>query len=173
MYLRKITEGSGIPANAILDGYSNSQTDAYSCNYINELFAYSSTEKKVGTWINGKPLYRKVITTSENITNGKTIPHNIANVDMIYAEKAFTYNSSGTCYPLPIDLYGSGTTSNTDRLSFYVDRTNIVFKADSNYGGGWAKIIVLEYTKTTDNSTRNIEIEEEMRKNITKSGGDK
>lgn len=43
MYIRKITEGSGIPNNAVLDGYSTSQTDAYSCNYLNDSVIESIT----------------------------------------------------------------------------------------------------------------------------------
>ena len=143
---------SGTPSIPVpLTIHSNTDDNPYSCNYINKLTDYSETETLIGKWINNKPLYRKVIKIYDtNILNGSTIPHNISNVDLIFVEKAFLYQSSGTCYPIPVNLYGSGTTSNQDRLSLYVDRTNIVFKADSNYGGGWTKIIILNYTKTTD-----------------------
>lgn len=39
MLIKKITEGSGIPDNAVLDAYSTSNTDAYSCNYVNNKIA--------------------------------------------------------------------------------------------------------------------------------------
>lgn len=134
-----------------LTTYSNTDDNPYSCNYVNKLTDYSETETLIGKWIDNKPLYRKVIKIFDtNIQNGTTIGHGISNVDLIFVEKAFLYQSSGTCYPMPVGLYGSGTISNQDRLSLYVDRNNIVFKADSNYGGSWVKIIILNYTKTTD-----------------------
>lgn len=37
--LKKISEGSGLPTNAVVDGFSASSTNAYSCHYINEQLA--------------------------------------------------------------------------------------------------------------------------------------
>lgn len=48
MYIKKITEGSGIPNNAVLDGYSTSQTDAYSCNFINNMFSIQTENINCG-----------------------------------------------------------------------------------------------------------------------------
>ena len=42
--------------------YSESQSQAYSCDYVNSLNNYSTTEQVVGVWTNGKPLYRKLVT---------------------------------------------------------------------------------------------------------------
>ena len=41
--------------------YGTSNTDGYTQSYINSLNTYSSTEQRIGTWIDGKPIYRKVI----------------------------------------------------------------------------------------------------------------
>lgn len=130
--------------------HSNTDDNPYSCNYINDLFTFSTSEKRIGTWIDGKPLYAKTLSFDTNAANGTTILHNIANVDIIFPIIMFLNHSNGITYPLPINLYGAGSTSNQDRLSIYVDRTNIVFKADTNYGAAWTKNIVLCYTKTTD-----------------------
>ncbi len=44
-----------IPTSAqIVDGYAESSTDGYSCDYINELNTYSTTEQRIGTWIDRK-----------------------------------------------------------------------------------------------------------------------
>ena len=61
--IRKTQQPSDYPSNQIHDAYSTSTTDTYSCNYINEarLEEYSTTEKIIGTWTNGKPLYRKIV----------------------------------------------------------------------------------------------------------------
>lgn len=114
-------------------------------------FKYSTSEVKTNkVWINNKPIYRKVITTTNTVTNDSTISHNISNADLIYIEKAFIYGSTGLCWDIPIDLYGTGGTSTTDRLNLYVDRSVIGFKCDTSWGTSWTKVIVLEYTKTTD-----------------------
>lgn len=51
--------------NKIVDYYDGDTNQAYSCNYINNQFEriteYSTTEKRIGSWIDGKPLYRKVL----------------------------------------------------------------------------------------------------------------
>ena len=114
-------------------------------------FKYSTSEVKTNkTWINNKPIYRKVITTTNTVTNDTTISHNISNADLIYIEKAFIYGSIGLCWDIPIGLYGTGGTSVTDRLNLYVDRNVIGFKCDTSWGNSWTKVIILEYTKTTD-----------------------
>lgn len=51
--------------------------------YIAGITEYSTTEKRIGTWIDGKPLYRKVVTHQFDnpIPSGiTTIPHNISDV---------------------------------------------------------------------------------------------
>lgn len=54
--------------------------------YIAGITEYSTTEKRIGTWIDGKPLYRKVVTHQfdTSIPSGvTTIPHNISDVSEI------------------------------------------------------------------------------------------
>lgn len=54
--------------------------------YIAGITEYSTTEKRIGTWIDGKPLYRKVVTYQfdTQIPSGvTTIPHNISDVSEI------------------------------------------------------------------------------------------
>ena len=45
---------------------------------------YSTTEQVIGTWIDGKPIYRKVINFgSLPNAESKSVAHNIANIDFI------------------------------------------------------------------------------------------
>lgn len=67
---------------------------------------YSTTERRIGTWIDGKPLYRKEITgTTGNTTNGnfatKEMDMNIRNLDNFFIERAFCYDSYGESLPIP------------------------------------------------------------------------
>ena len=48
---------------------TTSDIDGYSCNYIDNLHTYSAIERRIGTWVNGKPLYRKVINVTIPNTN--------------------------------------------------------------------------------------------------------
>lgn len=118
---------------------------------VNNSSSYSTNEIVVGRWINNKPLYRKVITTTETVTNDTTIAHHIDDVDLIYIAKAFAINNNnGITWTVPTDLYGTGGTTNVDRMNTYVNKTEIGFKCDTTWSTCWTKVIVLEYTKTTD-----------------------
>lgn len=131
-----------------VDGYLDVDGDIR--YYGNSIVEYSTSEKRIGKWVDGKPLYRKVITTTETVANDSTIYHYIDNVDLIYITRAFIYGATGLCWDIPIDLYGTGGTNTTDRLNLYVDRNVIGFKCDTSWGSSWTKVIILEYTKTTD-----------------------
>lgn len=118
---------------------------------VNNACSYSTNEIVVGRWINNKPLYRKVINTNELVANDKTIAHHIDNVDLIYISKIFLINTNANItWTVPTDLYGTGGTTNVDRMNTYVTKTDIGFKCDTTWPDYWTKVIVLEYTKTTD-----------------------
>lgn len=53
MRIKKVSQTTPSTAQ-IVDGYSESTTDGYSANYVNGLNTYSTTEKRVGTWIERK-----------------------------------------------------------------------------------------------------------------------
>lgn len=140
-----------------LNNYNDGKTDSYSCDYINTELkkikenVFSTEEQKIGTWIDGKPLYRKVMQFTNSITSSlvNQFSHGISNAEMVLIKNAWLYSpSNGVCYGLPITLYNSPT--NEDKLSVKVDRTNVTFNVGTGWGDTWTKIVVLEYTKTTD-----------------------
>ena len=118
---------------------------------------YSSTEKVIGKWIDGKTLYQKTIsyTPSEDINTDNThITHNIAhgieNVDFIFLDKAFRIqNVSSHTLPLPIIF---NTTYGDAFLDVYeVSPTNIsLFLQNVVFWHNTTLVCVLNYTKTTD-----------------------
>ena len=79
---------------------------------INELevlennIQYSTSEKRIGTWIDGKPLYRKVFsgvtgnTTDGNISTTE-VNTNISNIDKFFIREAFCYNAYGESLLIP------------------------------------------------------------------------
>ena len=112
---------------------------------------YSTTEKVVGKWINGKPLYRKVInfTTTISADTVLEINHGVNNVEMIWFDPigCFMWASSGFGYNIPMIGYSGNI---TDKLYTFVDKTKISIHANGSWGTIWTKYITLLYTKTTD-----------------------
>lgn len=108
---------------------------------------YSTEETRIGTWIDGKPIYQKTC-VGTTVSNGdiKLIP----NVDSIIGTKGFVaLNVSGNKkMNIPWSLNAN-------------DQVNALVTTDDyatlrTYGGSWAIKhfeIVFEYTKTTDQAT--------------------
>lgn len=101
---------------------------------------YSTSELKVGTWIDGKPIYRKVGTGTSEVGN-VSINMGLSNIDTITSFKG-VYNST---YPIP---YATDTAGFT--IEAYRSGTDIVVKFGSNITANKSFLIVVEYTKTTD-----------------------
>ena len=110
-------------------------------NTINNIQGnYSTEETKIGTWIDGKPLYRKTFNITSGFSNSFDIIHNISNID--YCK-----------------CYGTLITRDTTIEQFYnynadyfrCFRDNKVIKIRYGTINSPTTIIInLEYTKTTD-----------------------
>ena len=140
MRIKKITETT--PTMASVVNQTNSSTeDSYSCNYINNCNTYSTTETDTGkTWIDGKPIYRKVIDCGTFVNTN----HNITNLDKAISINGFAY--SPTNGHLPVNFPNKNGLAY--QLSCYVDTTQIkVNKGDFNITSSY---VILEYTKTTN-----------------------
>lgn len=59
---------------------------------------YSTTEKVVGKWIDGKPLYEKafVFTTATGLQQWHEVNHNIQNIDKIFVKNGYLFNADDT-----------------------------------------------------------------------------
>lgn len=156
MLIRKTQQPADYPENSIHDSYSTSQTDTYSCNYINEKLeeagqvVYSTNEQVIGKWIDGKPLYRKTISQKGGLTNtNQTINHGIANVKIIFLGSE-SYISNGSFFN-PIMLF-KGNTDYTHFLYWAnVDKTKITYKiGEWDFASAPDVCFTLYYTKTTD-----------------------
>ena len=102
---------------------------------------YSTNETPIGTWVNGKPLYRKVFTTiSVNGNSNSTTAHGISNLDTIARYTAHSYYN-GVFRPV---TYSAGNTYTLCEI----DKTNIyVYNTTAN---PYTITVIVEYTKTTD-----------------------
>ena len=121
----------------------------YVTNAIDEEHTYSTTEQIVGKWIDGKNIYRKVITTTEALnTNTVTINHNIENFEHVV--RCYGYIPYGTSQY----LFGAQEGSTYADIAS-VEPTAIKVKIGSNWLNSFTEgcVIIIEYTKTTDTVT--------------------
>lgn len=122
---------------------------------LNSLQIYKETEHLIGYWINGKPIYRKVIdigfmsadsnnfvmNTTENFFDTVTQFHGYIFNPTEGKKASLTYRTYDTSQPWRAI---SWTIDSQNRLSIQVTRLNNVVWND------WKIILVVEYTKTTD-----------------------
>jgi hypothetical protein len=106
---------------------------------------YTTSEKKIGTWIDGKPIYRKTIDFGElpNATL-KSVSHQIANLDKCIKIQGIA-TSPSNLIPLPY-IWINNTTYD---IVLYVDKAKVNIQTGINRTGlhGY---VTLDYTKTTD-----------------------
>lgn len=134
----------------ITNEYSTSTGKGYSASYINNLHTYSTDEILIGTWIDGKPLYRKVYffdnLPSNAITEIADVSGlNIDNMPHLYgmAQTPLNYSSLSK---RPLPFAGGGN----DDIRLDIDNGKLRVKTYSNWSAFIRNYIVLEYTKTTD-----------------------
>ena len=99
------------------------------------LNSYSTTEQVVGTWIDGKPIYRKVytFTTSFTLTNSTWYDTGIS----VTNQKIISCRLLG-----PTNEWIAMSASDTGNLRLQSCRVNV--------NTGNINCVILEYTKTTD-----------------------
>lgn len=103
---------------------------------------YSTSEKIVGTWVDGKPIYQKVY--SIYMTSDTYTAPFLPEVDDIISIN-FMSRDSRNSYSHP---YYSGT---NDYSRVYVENGNLLVKLGSAYPTKPATVnIIIQYTKTTD-----------------------
>lgn len=104
---------------------------------------YSTDEKVIGTWIDGKPLYGKVVVfnnTTGTGSSGVAVPHGIANFKLGYVRN-YVFNQTGDP-----DWYSHYDTHEFT-TAIKINSTNIVSFIKQRAGTIY---FFLEYTKTTD-----------------------
>ena len=129
-----------------VDVYHNNKQLFQIINSINEFieagYAYSTAEKRVGTWIDGKPIYQKTfvgnwVNNASIILNDESIDNFI---DVVGWANSFTYWIKTNFYD-----------GNTQVTLIAEDKNRLKFMG--NQGGSAIynlKYFTIRYTKTTD-----------------------
>ena len=107
---------------------------------------YSTEERKIGTWINGKPLYR---TTFESkitaILSWASLNKVIQNLDQVVAIYGIIVYTNHMIFQIP-----GGVTS----LGYNIlDMPGVCYFCSDSTAAGATTYISIEYTKTTDQAT--------------------
>lgn len=117
---------------------------------------YSTEETRIGTWVDGKPLYRRVVkaTLPSGVTG--TPFYTISNADEIVSYKVTAYYSSSNMYvqfPFQLDAGWGGVVVIDSGLQLRGTATSI-------FGNPYTAIF--EYTKTTDVATIELDASERV-----------
>lgn len=150
-YIIKAKQSAGVVATVVDGLTSDSPTDALSAKQgkvLNEKFNYSTEEKVVGKWIDGKPIYRKVIDFGifPNSTH-KEVQHNISNLqNFVKIDGIAIRNDNDFWQSIPLTYRNADTGYNTS-LTATQSKVVITCDADRSMFNGY---VILEYTKTTD-----------------------
>lgn len=156
VYIIKAKQSAGVVATVVDSLESTSATDALSAKKGKELnekitrnSTYSTEEQAVGTWIDGKTIYRKVIIFGAlpNATK-KEVQHNISNIRNFTKIEGIAIRNDETKFTQSLPLVYKNTEMfyNT---ALAVDNTIIEIQTtgDRSMFNGY---VILEYTKTTD-----------------------
>lgn len=133
--------------NEIKTVVNNNDDDLITINTkLTNLITYSTTETVVGTWIDGKPIYRKVI--NANMKCNGALTHGIVNLDLITDLKIIFKQANDNFVTLPKNTVEKEYTIGVDKYTSSIIQLSCgsYFANNQNYDFTF----ILEYTKTTD-----------------------
>lgn len=155
-YIIKAKQSAGVVATVVNSLESTSATDALSAKQgkvLNEKIekhnTYSTDEQAVGTWIDGKTIYRKVINFGAlpNATK-KDVAHNISNLEQFIRIEGVSTRQDNTKFSQSLPLVYKNIESNYNTsLGVDVQTVSIQTDEDRSMFNGY---VILEYTKTVE-----------------------
>lgn len=133
-----------------LDG--NSTTNAPSVRAVNDglLDKYSTDEQRVGTWVNGKPIYRKYLSFNLSTTIiYNDYKHNISDIDYIIKVEGSAYDGR-EFYIMPAALPSDNVAKYGVTIQS-ITKTNVhIYSGTENKANNINVKMFVYYTKTTD-----------------------
>lgn len=130
----------------VIDDTKTTNANAWSAaktqTEIDARHKYSTEEKVIGKWIDGKPIYRKVFYSPTNWSNG-TIVGNIGNVDVVININSTSCTNNGNWFT----GYNVPTLENT---AYVQPDGSVVVARAGTFVNNIKGLVIVEYTKTTD-----------------------
>ena len=156
VYIIKAKQSAGVVATVVDSLESTSATDALSAKKGKELnekitrnSTYSTEEQAVGTWIDGKTIYRKVINFGAlpNATK-KDVAHNISNLEQFTKIEGIATRQDDTKFTQSLPLVYKDIERNFNTpLGVDAQAVSIQTNEDRSMFNGY---VILEYTKTVE-----------------------
>lgn len=142
--ISELTQASTINDSDLIPIVQNNETKSITKQ---DLVAdkYSITEQVIGTWIDNKPIYRKVIECGSlpNASN-KDITHNIQNLGVtIKCNGMAVRTSDSRALTIPDSTPGAEIVCGVTNTNVYINTQNDRSSFNNSF-------LILEYTKTTD-----------------------
>lgn len=155
-YIIKAKQSAGVVATVVNSLESTSATDALSAKQGKELnekitrnSTYSTEEQAVGTWIDGKTIYRKIINFGAlpNATK-KDVAHNISNLEQFTKIEGIATRQDDTKFTQSLPLVYKDIERNYNTpLGVDAQTVSIQTNEDRSMFNGY---VTLEYTKTVE-----------------------
>ncbi len=126
---------------------------AYLCNRLEtKSIRYSETEKVVGTWIDGTPVYEKTVYYAGGTSGTLSIPHGITNLNRIITVNGschdIGYNEGGQQLDVGDMMIPRVAADGYNIGIVKIDATNIIMLIPSIFNNRITNIyIILHYTK--------------------------
>lgn len=166
--IKKVAEvftGGNEIATTIDSTSTNSQVAGAKAVYDATLDNYSTTEQMIGTWIDGKPLYRKIVTsafpqvTSDGTQVYTSIDLSSLSPEEVIIEWANTFNAAKTSTQMFPIARNIGTTSNSELIARVLYSSNYlyIYCKIQSYNTNTLIASIL-YTKTTDTATQTLNL---------------
>ena len=142
-YIIKVGQSAGLVAN-VVNNYSTSQSDTYSCDYFNDCNTYSTSEINTGkTWVDGSTIYKKTYYFSALGDNSGVYQaldiSNLSDIINMYG----TASNGSVFFPLPCYR-----TDDTLGISMFIDNVNGITIATGNDRTSYHAYVTIEYIKT-------------------------
>lgn len=121
---------------------------------ITDALSYSTTERVVGYWLDGKPIYQKTKEVSLNMSGGQTyeedLSHFASDIKRVIDLKG-TFYRSGRTLPLPSMVTDTAEAIKAYANNLYISEDNkITIRVGDNDALYGSFAYTLQYTKTTD-----------------------
>lgn len=128
----------------------NKITNAPSIRLVEELHTYSTEETIIGTWIDGKPIYRKVIDFGA-LPNNTTKTYDTGDLKIdTFTEPIRGTSESATGFCSGVPFVHTGNNSYGVSISYSKNTNKISVQTGYDRSPQTKTYVILEYTKTTD-----------------------
>ena len=135
----------------------NKATTFYPFQNLDSLQIYSTMETKVGTWIDGYNIYRKVFTFNPETTKLQTtVAHNISNIkEVLPTSYCMLHRTNGNYVPFSMTYPNNANDILAWSMGWQISTSNIYTWIGSSMRGQidtttYGAVAVIEYTKTTN-----------------------